>query len=137
MASTVTPVPSSPIAEDRLFGQIADVNQDGSRIVIALEQLFLDEEANQAAIADGVLEPGNSLPNPIYIRDLHRQAELPLSESLVVQMNTTGTPDLESVEPAEFITQFRQAHAKGQYFGWYWFFVADGQVVRIEQQYVP
>jgi hypothetical protein len=135
----------SPSADERLFGEIVEIDPVAPSITLALGQLFGaggPDEANAAARADGVIGPGEDLPNPFYVRDLHERRTLPLDSAAPVVVlgwdaegNTLPTP----VGLTEFLSAWRSGPASGDWTPalYYWCSVAGGRVVGIEAEYTP
>jgi hypothetical protein len=135
----------APSIDERLFGEIVDIDPAVPTITLALGQMFGaggPDEANAAARADGVIGPGEDLPNPFYVRDLHERRTLPLDSAakvLVLGWDADGNTLPTPIGLAEFVTGWRSGPAseKWQPAGYYWCLVADGGVVGIEAEYTP
>lgn len=61
----------SPPAERSVFGHVASLEQDGGRWVMRFDPAWFlsGETANVAAAEDGVVEPGEPVPNDNYVLD--------------------------------------------------------------------
>ncbi|HEX6580786.1 MAG TPA: hypothetical protein VF195_07935 [Actinomycetota bacterium] len=108
--------------------------QQPPRLVIDIQQWFTDEEAIAAAIEDGVIEPGEIIPNGYYIRnDNPRWRTIEIDPAAKVSLTTypygqIDDPQIVSLERfADLAIDWSE----------YWITMAEGKVVAIGQQYIP
>ncbi len=139
------------------FGFLTAVS--AGEIVADYAQWLSGDEANQAAFEDGVISSvEEGVPNDYYIRNVNPQLRtLPLADDVAVWL--ISPVEVTSVEVAigEWLGLFNDGapwdYETDQvptwdepYFGYYgaamlqtpyWFVILDGEVIAIEQQYVP
>jgi hypothetical protein len=106
--------------------------------------LFRDDAASLAAREDGVIGPGEQLPNPLYVRELGMEGSLSVAED--VRVTLLGYDEHGSPTPVEVSFQeFAQVVDSGQYEGrWYGsannvyhLRIREGYVIQISQIYTP
>ena len=139
-----TPPPAPSRAEH--FGYIRSVSTAGPVATLAFDEAeFLTGDAAQkAAEKDGVVAPGEAVPNDYYVRNADKA-----TRTLRIASDATITAKRCSLcrkgRPGElgpFLAAFmkgRQTFAdpyRGSY-GSYWLTIANGEVVAIDEQYVP
>jgi hypothetical protein len=136
-----------PVREERLFGFILDVDDSRSPAVLLFDpaEWLTGDAADGAAAEDGVIAPGEEVPNDYYIRnpDLGEETvRLALEDDVEIVLTFwRGNPGDESLVDAETFAGFfdrgaDEQDAMLQSFP-YWLRVEGGVVVRIRQQYVP
>ncbi|HZA19271.1 MAG TPA: hypothetical protein VE889_00335 [Actinomycetota bacterium] len=144
-----SPTPTRALADGRQFGYISAVDLQGSEDLDAAGALTFDpadwwvgDEANQAAVEDGVIEPGESVPNDYYIRNREKDAvSVDLAED--VELLVVDWPNCcDSIvgDLQRFADSFTTKDPTGAYVGSrspYWVTVDGGQVVEIEELYLP
>jgi hypothetical protein len=111
---------------------ITKVDRAGNRIVVDVVQVFHDDKAVQAAVADGKA-PSDAKYLTTWVRNENpRLRTLPLAANLVVQLR--GTCDDESAKNRDALLTKLAANARldGTYY--YTLTVRDGQVRRIQEQ---
>jgi hypothetical protein len=126
-----------PTLDDgRYFGALIAVgaDQEPPRLMIDIEQWFTDQAAIAAAIEDGVIEPGEIIPNGYYIRNENprwRTIEIDPAATVSLTVYPYG-----QVDDPQIVSLERFADLS---LGWseYWITMEDGRVVAIEQQYIP
>jgi len=154
---TVTYVPNGTVE----FSYLTQVGSD--EVVADYAQWMTGEEANQAAIEDGVIAEGETVDNDYYIRNQNPQLRtLPLADNAAINLpspafgsvlNVTvgidewlalfapdGTPwDIEGGEqrPEPPEPHFGYFGAGDSYMGYWLTLDADGTVVQITGQYRP
>lgn len=134
-----------PVADGRLFGEIVAIDLAAPSITLALGQLFGrggPDEANAAARQDGVIGPGEDLPNPFYVRDLHDRRTLPLGSDasvIVLGHDAEGNSLPTPVPLAQFVALWRSGPASGEWMpaSYYWCSLVEGRVVGIEAEHTP
>jgi len=105
---------------------ITKVDQAGNRIVVDVVQVFHDDKAVQAAVADG-----KAPSDAKYLTTWVRNENLPLAGNLVVQLRgTCGEPAKD--RDALLTKLAANARLDGTYY--YTLTVADGKVRRIQEQ---
>jgi len=139
-ASTVSPSP--PPATDRLFGAIAGIDPGAPSVDVDLAQFFGLEDGIEAAREDGAIGPNEDLPNPFYVRNLHERRTLALAANatvVVLGYDAEGNTQMTPVSLEEFVLFWRTGPASGAWIDalYYWFSPPDGDVDRIEAQYIP
>ena len=139
-STTATP----PKAEH--FGYIRSVSTAGPTATLAFDEAeFLNgKEAQRAAEEDGVVEPGEAVPNDYYIRNPDKTTKtIPISND--AEITARRCPLCRHGRPGEldpFLGAFmkgRQTYAepyRGKY-ALYWLTIENGSVVAIDEQYVP
>ena len=133
------------LADGKYFGAFYAVGatQDPPRLLIDLEQFFRGDAANQAAQEDGVLPPGESIPNDVYIRNVSprwRMVEVDPGTKVALTTYPFGQIDAPQVVTfARFGAMYNSGNDRFQILHWspYWIRVHDGRVVSIHQQYMP
>ena len=110
---------------------ITKVDQAGNRIVVDVVQVFHDDKAVQAAVADGKA-PSDAEYLTTWVRNENpRLRTLPLAGNLVVQLRgTCGEPAKD--RDALLTKLAANARLDGTYY--YTLTVADGKVRRIQEQ---
>jgi hypothetical protein len=110
---------------------ITKVDRAGNRIVVDVVQVFHDDKAVQAAVADGKA-PSDAKYLTTWVRNENpRLRTLPLAGNLVVQLRgTCGEPGKD--RDALLTKLAANARLDGTYY--YTLTVADGQVRRIQEQ---
>jgi len=143
--STTPAAPPAPSPAGH-FGYIRSVSTAGPAGTLAFDEAeFLTGQAAQkAAEEDGVVSPGEAVPNDYYIRNADK-ATRTLRISNDAKITATRCPLCRHGRPGElgpFLASFmkgRQTYAdpyRGRY-ALYWLTIEDGQVVAIDEQYVP
>ena len=142
--STSVPPPGMPALEDgRHFGFIERIYGESATFWIQfdLAQLLVGEEANAAAVEDGVIEPGEDVPNDHYVRNENeRVRSYPLRDPLEIRVVERECCDLRPLGSAEELYEWYRAsdpHGFGGAGASWWLTVEDGVVVGIEEQYRP
>lgn len=149
-APSTTTTTAPPTVDEVLFGElIAFVGEDGAvTVTVALEQMLSGDEALAAAREDGFIGADEVLPNDYYIRDLGEEVTLPVAQDVSVVLQacyengecvTTETVDLDT-----WSVLLGGEEDPGLEWAWYgagylpyWWHLADGTVVLIEEQYLP
>ena len=118
-------------------------DEDGSRrLILDPVQLLVGAEANAAAVADGLINPGDTLDNDYYVRNrggrlypYDASSNVTVTESTYPVSNPIGQP----IAWPNFLllwhgtgTELRHVRAIP-----YWLFVSGGEVTAIEEQYLP
>lgn len=143
------PTTGVPVADGRHFGYIRDIDtpSDPARIRFDIAEFLTGDAANEAALADGIISLGDTVPNDYYVRNLSPDLTwIPIGEDVVVtrvscergcQGNVPGdlVPFAQSfgfgVSEPDLSKEYRGALSQ------YWVTVRDGAVVAIDEQYVP
>ena len=126
-----------PTLDDgRYFGAFIALGpaQKPPRLVIDIQQWFTDQEAIAAATEDGVIEPGEIIPNSYYIRNDNprwRTIEIDSAAKVSLTVYPYG-----QIDDPQIVTLERFADLA---IDWseYWIRMEDGKVVAIEQQFIP
>lgn len=134
------------------FGFLIEVGPD--ELTADYADFLTGEEANEAAIAAGEIEEGESVPNDYFIRNVNPQLRtllIPAPPVVVVPTSETGAVtevDIPFVEWLGFFDDGRpwplgEAPFEEPFFlpgaegAPYWLTIVDGSVVQIRQQYLP
>jgi hypothetical protein len=138
------PPPGPALAEH--FGYIRSVSTAGPVATLAFDeaQFLTGAEAQKAAEEDGVVPPGEPVPNDYYIRNPDKTTRtLRIADDAKI---TAKRCDLcRHGQPSQlgpFLAAFmkgRQTYAdpyRGKY-ALYWLTIEDGEVNAIDEQYVP
>ena len=138
----------NPVADGRHFGYVksVDVSSTPAKVLVDVAEFLSGEEANVAAAEDGVIEAGESIPNDYYIRN---EAKDPIALDVASDVRVTHIQCPDSCTdgiPGEFdafaasfgdtgektlLDNYRGAQSQ------YWITVRDGEVVAIDEQYLP
>lgn len=138
-----SPEPSSVSSsgfEDGRHFVLGERVEPGDVLVADLGYFFIGDEANEAAAEHGVETP---VPNDYYIQnDNPKLRRVPISpEATVRYIPTESCCDLQPWDLQTWIDAVNgdvQTDMMGEMdYAWWWIAVRDGQVVAIEQQYVP
>jgi hypothetical protein len=128
------------------FGYIRSVSTAGPSATLAFDEAeFLEgKEAQRAAEEDGVIKPGEPVPNDYYIRNPDKSTQtLPIATDAKItarrcSLCRNGQPgNLEDFLASfmktgqTYADPYRGAEAQ------YWLTIEDGTVVAIDEQYVP
>ncbi len=146
-ATTQTPTSTqaAPSSAEH-FGYIRSVSTAGPAATLAFDEAeFLTGKAAQkAAEEDGAVEPGEPVPNDYYVRNSDKTTQtLRLANDAKItakrcKLCRHGRPGELGPFLASFM-QGRQTYAdpyRGKY-SQYWLTIRDGEVVAIDEQYVP
>jgi hypothetical protein len=128
------------------FGYIRSVSTAGPTATLAFDEAewLTGEEAQRAAEEDGVVEPGEAVPNDYYVRNPDRTTRtLPIdAEARITARRCHLCRKGKPGNLADFLAAFSK---QGQTFAdpyrgaqsQYWLTIEDGRVVAIDEQYVP
>jgi hypothetical protein len=137
--------PAAPAGQSVYYGHVASLTRKGARYELRFDPAFLLEgtTAERAAVADGVLPPGQPVPNDNYTRDeSHRLLTflVPATARGRVLTKGLGTVAVPVPELAQILRgrnpRHRPLFATGKESG-YWIRVAVDTVRALEQQYHP
>jgi hypothetical protein len=140
-ATTTTAAPAG-----EQFGYIRSVSTAGPVATLAFDQaeFLTGKEAQEAAEEDGVVEPGEQVPNDYYIRNPDKATKTyPIANDTRItakrcSLCRNGKPG----ELGPFLASFMQGRKtfadpyRGKY-SLYWLTIENGRVVAIDEQYVP
>jgi hypothetical protein len=146
MQTSTQPTPTPGPSPTERFGYIRSVSTAGPAATLAFDEAeFLTGDAAQkAAEQDGVVAPGETVPNDYYIRNrdqttqtlrIANDAKITAKRCPLCRHGRNG-----QLEP--FLASFmkgRQTFAdpyRGKY-SLYWLTIKDGEVAAIDEQYVP
>jgi hypothetical protein len=143
--STQSTPPPAPSSTER-FGYIRSVSTAGPAATLAFDEaeLLTGTSAQKAAEDDGVVEPGEAVPNDYYIRNADKTTET-LRIANDAKITAKRCPLCRKGRPGQLepflaaFTQGRQTYAD-PYRGkraLYWLTISNGEVVAIDEQYVP
>ena len=144
-ASTSATPPPAPSSAER-FGFIRSVSTAGPAATLAFDEaeLLTGKAAQRAAEDDGAVEPGEAVPNDYYIRNPDQTTQT-LRIANDAKITAKRCPLCRKGRPGElepFLAAFmkgRQTYAdpyRGKHVP-YWLTIENGEVVAIDEQYVP
>jgi hypothetical protein len=144
--SSTQPAPEPGPSSAERFGYIRSVSTAGPAATLAFDEaeVLTGKEAQEAAENDGVVAPGDPVPNDYYIRNRDKTTQtLRIANDAAItakrcQPCRNGRPGRLDPFLASFATG-RQTFAdpyRGTY-SQYWLTIRDGEVVAIDEQYVP
>jgi hypothetical protein len=113
---SVSPEPGAT----RTYVSLESISDEGDAVTIRWAEVFWNEEATAAAIEDGVILPGQDLPNPMYVRDSDETATFRLTpETRVVLLgfDDHGSPIHVSVSVGGFVDAFRAGFPTSEWAG--------------------
>jgi hypothetical protein len=135
------------LADGRHFGYVLSIDTvpDPATLEFDVAEFLVGEEANTAAVEDGEIAEGESVPNDYYIRNEDTLTQ-PLEISPDVEVTRVSCPaGCEDGVPGEFAEL--AATFDGQEYDLtdpyrgsdtqYWLTIDDDQVVVIAEQYLP
>jgi len=133
-----------PALDDgRYFGSLIALGaiQKPPRLLIDIEQWFTDQEAIAAAIEDGVIAPGEIIPNGYYIRNENprwRTIEIDPATGVTLKTYPFADPSQPTTIALDEFGELFSAY-EGRFLpsSPYWIAVEDGTVVAIEEQFIP
>ena len=144
--TSTQPAPTPGPSPAEQFGYIRSVSTAGPAATLAFDeaQFLTGDAAQKAAEEDGVVAPGETVPNDYYIRNrdqttqtlrIANDARITAKRCPLCRHGRDG-----QLEP--FLASFmkgRQTFAdpyRGKY-SLYWLTIKDGEVAAIDEQYVP
>ena len=144
--TSTQPAPTPGPSPAEQFGYIRSVSTAGPAATLAFDEAeFLTGDAAQkAAEEDGVVAPGETVPNDYYIRN-RDQATQTLRIANDAKITAKRCPLCRHGRDGQldsFLASFmkgRQTFAdpyRGKY-SLYWLTIKDGEVAAIDEQYVP
>ena len=104
------PSPSKARSGAERYATISGVSRSGD-VTIEWAGLFFNEQATQAAIEDGVIEPGEDLPNPMYVREVDGTATFRLTRRtriVLLAFDQHGSPEPVRVSLHRFLDAYRE-----------------------------
>ena len=116
---------------------------EGRQVLIDEAQWYVGDDANRAALEDGELKPGDSVPNDYYIRnDSHSRVPLGVAEDVVVVTTTADRHNIPAPKCQTWKAFARLIHSSDPWRSRvadspYWVTVVDGAAVRLLEQYRP
>lgn len=139
---------SSPVADGRHFGyvQAVDASATPATIQVDVAEFLSGEAANAAAVEDSVIAEGEAVPNDYYIRNpakdvltLDVAGDVRVTHIQCPDSCTEGLPGQFEAFAASFdatgektlLDEYRGSQSQ------YWLTVRDGEVVAIDEQYLP
>ena len=144
-ASTQAAPPPVPASVEH-FGYIRSVSTAGPAATLAFDEAeFLTGAAAQkAAEEDGVVQPGEPVPNDYYIRNADKTTRTLriANDTKITARRCDPCRHGRDGQLGPFLASFmegRQTYAepyRGKY-SQYWLTISDGEVVAIDEQYVP
>ncbi len=146
-APAPTAADRAAISDGRHFGYLRAVDtEDPVRLTFDEAEFLTGDAGLEAARADGFIAPGEPLPNDYYIRNPSRAtARIPVGRDVAVTTVTCrdGCRDIPgdlagllrsfTDPPSEpsLLDEYRGAASQ------YWITIRSGEVVAIEEQYLP
>lgn len=137
-----TPVPVTQLEDGKHFGYIRSVSADDPNIVIDIAEFLSGKKAQEAAEKAGAVEEGEPVPNDYYISNVNPQLRrLTLQPAATIQILNfdTGNLAMEEVDLRTFarIFQHPKESEAGHLRSGYWVTIVNGEIVGVEEQYVP
>jgi hypothetical protein len=124
------------------YASLVGISRAGDTITIRWAEVFWNEQATNAAIEDGVILPGQDLPNPMYVRDLEETATFRLTPGTKVMLlgfDLHGSPTRVAVSVRQFVDVFRAGFPTSEWAGGthahYRIKVEGGRLTLIRQLY--
>lgn len=140
LSSAETLLPNGHI---RAMGYIDQIRFDGVTNFLRIDyaEMLTGEEANQAAVEAGEIEPGESVPNDYFIRNVNPQRrEFKVSDSVAITTSTWGGIMERPITWEEFRSFWGASPpADGTHLHnvpW-WIERVGDTVVKIDEQYLP
>jgi len=128
------------------FGYIRSVSTAGPAATLAFDgaEFLTGKAAQKAAEEDGAVEPGERVPNDYYIRNPDRTTQTfrIANDAKITAERCELCRHGQPGELGPFLAAFmqgRQTYAapyRGKY-AQYWLTIRDGEVVAIDEQYLP
>ena len=140
LSSAETLLPNGHI---RAMGYIDQIRFDGVNNFIRIDyaEMLTGEEANAAALEAGEIEPGESVPNDYFIRNVNPQKrEFKVSDSVAITTSTWGGVMERPITWEEFRSFWSASKPPdGLHLSKMpWWIERDGDtVVKIDEQYLP
>lgn len=136
------------LRDGRYFGYVRAVAPSPSPPTISVDvaEFLVGEEANKAALAAGAIEKGESVPNDYFVRNVDKSLlVLPVASDVSVTHVQCAPTCREKIpgrfaafaasfhdpEPKSLLVPYRGAQSQ------YWIIVARGEVVAIDEMYLP
>ncbi len=146
-ATSQAPQLAAPPATIVQYGYVRSLVRTGKRYRMRFDPaLWLSgQTANRAAIEDGVIPPGETVPNDYYIRNESRKqltyTVLPGAQVTVVTNSGVGGLRATRIAVSELAAIVagrnpKQRKLYGRHLG-YWARIAGDRVIRLDQQYQP
>lgn len=138
----------SPVADGRHFSYVKSVDSASTPATVQVDiaEFLSGEEANAAAAEDGLIAEGENVPNDYYVRNEDKSV-VTLDVASDVRVTHIQCPDSctdgISGQFDAFAASFGDTGEKtllDEYRGaqsQYWVTVRDGEVVAIDEQYLP
>jgi hypothetical protein len=139
---------TSPLSDGRHFAYIQNIDTSSPPATLTIDtaEFLSGEEANRAAAEDGVIEEGESVENDYYVRNPDETTTgLPITSDVSVthihcnggcRENLPGefedlAASFADPEPKSLADEYRGSASQ------YWVTVQDGEVVAIDELYLP
>jgi hypothetical protein len=143
--STQRAPPPAPAPAEH-FGYIRSVSTAGPAATLAFDEarFLAGPDAQKAAEEDGLVAPGEPVPNDYYIRNPDRTTRTLriANDAMITAKRCRPCRNGQPGELGPFLASFtkgRQTFAdpyRGKH-SLYWLTIEDGEVVAIDEQYVP
>ena len=138
--------PATRAGETLLYGRIRTLTRSGGRFELRLDPAYWlsGVTAQRAAVADGVVRPGEPVPNDVYVRDESRRVlsfRVPSAARATVVTHGPGGIGAARISVAELAQIVKGRNPKrrpifGRHLG-FWIRVAADTVRSLDQQYHP
>jgi hypothetical protein len=138
-----SPFPATDLADGRYYGFIKALHTSGAEATLDLDvaQRFAGAAADQAAIEDGLIQPGEHVDDDSYVRNVSsRIRTLAIASDVAVEALAGGCCDNHPETFADFVARFERGpddRGFGSFLSGWWLTIRDGGIVRIEEQYTP
>jgi hypothetical protein len=142
-----TVVAPAGLTDGRYFGYVRAVHPQAKPVTIDFDRatFLVGKAANRAARADGVLPPGQSIPDDYYVRNADKRTVL-LALAPAIRVSAvrclTSCKEGYTGERVGWLASFNRhgATLEDRYRGaetQYWLTVRGGRVTRVDEQYLP
>lgn len=139
----IVDAPAHDFPDGEVFAWVKGLTGDG--FLLDAAELLSGEEAREAAVTDGVIEPGEDVPNDVYIRDVDDTTlvVMPASDASyeLLLFDSSGSPVATSVTYNEVADALNDAHPDvyGVFEGTIpaTVVISGGEIVELTQVYLP
>lgn len=146
-ADSDVPTADAALTDGDYFGYLTALDPAARTVSVDIAQWLSGPAADRAAQEDGLIEPGEHVPNDFYVRNqLKAVRVVPLADSVLVTVarcpqvcaqyagtlaGLAASLDTVTQDDASLAAAYRGRYSQ------YWLAVRGGRVERIDEQYVP
>ena len=143
-------LPRPPMVPPRqivFFGYVKSLTRDRNRYLVRIDPAvsLTGITARRAAVGDGVIEPGDTVPNDFYVRNESRRQltyRVPASAHVTVITNPGTGPRSTRITVAELANVLKGSNPKNHLGIWqpdsgFWVRVGGDTALALDQQYRP